>query len=520
MSHVVRSLLLGLLIGCLPTLAAAEEATARVTYMTGSSVYLDAGTAEGLRPAMRLQLLRGDAAIATIEVKDVSTHRAVCTVVDATATPAVGDSVRFTPAPTAPTAAQPEKQRRKRTTRARELGIRGRVGLRYLIVEDRGRPDAGYSQPALDLRIDGAAVAGGKWGFAVDARSRRTYRNDPTVADDNRTRLYRFSVSRGRPEDAWAFSLGRQYSPRVAAVSVFDGIAAEYRGKAWSVGLISGTQPDPLDHGFSSDIRDHGVYFRFHGERTPKRRWEVVTGLIGSYADGGVNREFLYLQGRYRGPKLWTHAAVQIDYNRDWKTDEAGESTLSPTSSFVTVGYQATREISLRAGFDNRRNVRLFRDRVTPITDFDDEFRRGAWAGAWFRFLRRFQVSLDARVNGGDSAGSSNAYSATFGANGFTSWNLGGHVRTTNYSNEQVEGWLYALDFGADLGQRVRFEIQAGRRDDTNLRTIPLTDTVDWYGFDLDIALGRHWYILLEAERTDGAVDQVNQYYSTASYRF
>ena len=45
-------------------------------------------------------------------------------------------------------------------------------------------------------------------------------------------------------------------------------------------------------------------------------------------------------------------------------------------------------------------------------------------------------------------------------------------------------------------------------------------DQMVWYGLDLDVFLGRRWFLLLSAERTDGDFEEVDQYYTRLSYRF
>jgi hypothetical protein len=528
-----RMLVAALVLLLLASVASAGEdaATARVTYLTGSSVYVDAGSADGIRLEDRLELLRDDAVIAVLVVKEVTTHRAACRIAEQQAEPAVGDIVRYVPSdePVAPSSAEttvsageaePSSPKRRRRSLA-DAGLHGRVGLRYLMVNDRTSEASDYSQPAVDLRIDGRNIAGGPWGMAMDVRTRRTYRDlsDGTSDDSSRTRLYRMAVSRRGENQPWSFTLGRQYSPTVAAVSVFDGLSAEYSSKKWSAGLFSGSQPDPADYGYSSQIREHGLYFRFHGRPEPNRSWQLVTALIGSYDGGEINREFLYLQGRYTTKKFALYVAEELDYNRGWKSDE-GASAAELTSSFITMRYQASRKVALRAGFDNRRNIRLYRDRVTPITEFDDSFREGVWAGLSVKVLPRLRIGLDGRTNSGGSAGDSDSFTLTVGASGYTSRALGIHTRATRYSNSQVEGWLYALDAGFDLSRQARLSLVAGRRDEDNLTTIPETSALNWYGLDLDVQLGRRWYLTLSGERTDGDLEEVDQYYATASYRF
>jgi hypothetical protein len=51
--------------------------------------------------------------------------------------------------------------------------------------------------------------------------------------------------------------------------------------------------------------------------------------------------------------------------------------------------------------------------------------------------------------------------------------------------------------------------------DDPNART----DLV-WYGIGWDVSLGRHWFMQLSGERTDGEQEKNDQAYFSTTYRF
>jgi hypothetical protein len=245
----------------------------------------------------------------------------------------------------------------------------------------------------------------------------------------------------------------------------------------------------------------------------------VTTGLVASYQESEINREFLYVQGRYRGQKLSAYATSELDFNRDWKK-EAGESSLEFTSGFFSLHYRVNETVTLRGGFDDRRNVRLYRDHITPETDFDDTFRQGGWAGVHVRLAKRYSFGFDARSNSGGDAGSADSYTATFGATRLTRSNLRVHARATSYSNDRLEGWLYSLRAGVDLGRNVGLSLTGGLRDETNLSYDVFDDTMNWFGIDLDVNLGRRWLLILSGERTSGDFEETDQFFTRLSYRF
>lgn len=500
-------------------LAGEVQRVAKVTYLTGSTLYLDAGSEDGLAPGMALVVMRGQEVVTTCTVGQASTHKATCAFERALLEPAVGDAATFT-AETEEAVVASAGKPRTRTAPRRRPGIRGRVGVRYLFVRDHADETLNYSQPALDLRIDGSQVAGSPWGLDVDARARRTTRDmaDGRTESENRTRLYRAALSRLGVGDPWSFSVGRQFAPALAAVSVFDGFAGEYGRPRWAVGLISGSQPDPIDYGYSGEIRDHGAYVRFNSAPDATQRFEVSTGLIGSYQGSEVNREFLYLQTRFYNPRLSLYATQEIDFNRDWKA-EAGEDSVSMTSSYVNLDLRANSWLSLRGGYDSRRNVRLYRDFINPEIEFDDSFREGVWGGVSARLARRYSLSLDARTNGGGTNGRSNAYTASFGAARLLRrFDL--RARSSRYENDRQQGWLHSLTGGAYFGRRLHVQIGGGVRSEEALVGTALENDLVWVNADLDLALGSHWYWILSADRTRGDEDRTDQYHSGVTYRF
>jgi hypothetical protein len=285
------------------------------------------------------------------------------------------------------------------------------------------------------------------------------------------------------------------------------------------MGLISGSQPDASDYGYSRDIIEHGAYVTFHEAQGTRTRWSVTTGLIGSYEESETNREFFYLQGRVSNRRLTAYFTQELDYNRGWKTD-LGEDTLSVTGTFATLSYLPGSRVTLHAGYDNRRNVRLYRDKETPETEFDDSFRRGLRAGISVAAAKRLRFGLDAWTSSRDEEGDATTYTATAGARQLAGGHIDLHARATRYENDRVEGWLYTGEVGAPLGRRSYLRAEGGVRDETALIGLSGSSTEHWFGLDADFAIARRWYLSVSAERTSGEIDEVDVLYTSITYRF
>ena len=510
--------------GATLSVEADEYRLSRISYLTSVSIYIDAGSDQGLSPGQAIEVIRDGEVIATLYVTEVTSRRALCERPDNAPLLEVGDTVRFVPraAPETPAIAQePHRDSGPQENPLRALGLRGRVGVRYLAVQDRLGSEQEFSQPALDLRLDGNHVGGSSFGLNVDVRARQTYRTSTDGASDREglTRVYRAAVSFQPLESPWRVTAGRQVSPSLAAVSIFDGVEGEYRAARWSLGAFSGTQPDPEDFGYSSRIREHGGYAQWRNASGSSRRWSMTTGLIGSYEEGEINREYSYLQGSYGGPRLFAHVIEEVDFNRGWK-EQAGEESVSLTSTFVSVRYRAGKALTLNAGYDNRRNVRLYRDRITPETEFDDEYRNGTWGGATLRLGSHLDVGADLRSSDGGEAPGADAVSLYLDLRDITRLGMDFHTRSTRYESGEVDGTLHSLSVGIPFGSLWHADLLGGVRDETNLVDPQFSGQATWYGLDVEVNLGRSWYFLASVERSRGDEEASDQLYGSLTYRF
>ncbi|MFQ5766744.1 MAG: hypothetical protein ACE5ID_02000, partial [Acidobacteriota bacterium] len=178
--------------------------------------------------------------------------------------------------------------------------------------------------------------------------------------------------------------------------------------------------------------------------------------------------------------------------------------------------------LTFKTGYDNRRTIRLYRDFVTPETQFDDDFRQGLWWGADLRIRKRYRMGFDLRTRSGGSVSRANTYTLNLGASRLTSLGFRIRTRSSRYTNQRVEGWLHSLTTGFSMGARMNLDLNGGMRDENSLLPGGQQSKLTWYGFDWDINIGRHWFLLLstERDRSSDAARANDQYYTTLVYRF
>jgi hypothetical protein len=232
-----------------------------------------------------------------------------------------------------------------------------------------------------------------------------------------------------------------------------------------------------------------------------------------------VNREFGFLQGSLATPGLTIFLAQEVDLNRDWKA-EAGEPSLSLTATFASLVARPAQWVSLQAGIDNRRNIRLYRDYANPEALFDDSFRQGAWAGAGFTFLKHARLGFDGRATfgGADSASRTRSGGVSLALDQLTKARLGVRGRLTRYVAAGRDGWLESFGVSLRPVSWAGFDANGGLRDENIVGEA--TRHTRWLGADFDLTLGRAWYLLLSGTHETGTLAAGDQVYLSLSFRF
>jgi hypothetical protein len=519
---------------CAAFSGSASARTYRITYLTSATAYIDAGQDDGVAVGGRIDVVRGGAVIATLTVTDVSSRRASCAIESASAALAVGDEVRFVPAPRAadappvgsplapaPAVAVEEADAKPRPSWASSRGLKGRIGVQYLGVFDQSGYGGDISRPSLDVRIDGRRVAGSAFDVEVDARARHTYQvvADGSEYDEAEARVYRLNASWRSSGDRVRVALGRQFSSALATISTFDGVVAEANGARFGGGVFAGTQPAPIDYGWSPDVQEYGAFVRVRSAARASLRWEGVLAGVGSYQDGQINREYVPVLGRLISRTLSLTLLQEIDVYRGWRESVEGDQ-YGFTSTFASARWRASKTVDLDAGYDNRRDVRLYEDYLSPETAFDAAYREGVWGGASVNLAGRYRFGAVVRNNSGGSAGGATSYTLTASGSRLGPANLNLRLRGTRYDNERSDGWMLTTAVGWAPDARWSLEFFGGFRGDYGKSIATPDVTTSWFGGEVDVSLVQGWYLNVSGENSSSGEDAYNQVYTGLSWRF
>ncbi len=502
--------------------AAGAPAAATITYISGTTAYLEIGTRHGVIEGTTFTVVRGGVHIGELQATFVSSSRTACTISPGAGALAVGDSVRYVAvAVAAPVVENATAANRSTPVRRapRRSPVRGRVGVRYLTV---GQPGGGtLRQPSLDLRLDGNQVSGSSMGLAVDVRMQRSSVSGGDgvgAAPAGATRVYQAAVIRQATLQGSRLAVGRQFATALSPIGIFDGVALDLNGDRWSGGALAGTMPDARTFSPSATTTEAGLWIQRHnvpGSQTP---WSATVGVIGSYNRGEIDREFLYLRGTWNSRSLSLHFAEEIDANRGWKRKVEG-AFATPTSTLLTAQLRLNSALSVSGGLDSRRSVRLYRDFVNPEIAFDDALRQGQWGEVAVRPSRHVRLSTDIRHNGGGSEGGAQSITTALSIAQVTAIGLGVRARTTQYRSPQREGRLSSAAIEASPTQAIRFSLNGGLRTSGIPGSSIAPNRLTWAGGDLDVAVGRSLYLMLSTYRESGPTASV-QTYAAVTWRF
>ncbi|MGE5178293.1 MAG: hypothetical protein ACM3PF_04280 [Bacteroidota bacterium] len=510
--------------------AGAPTDTTRVTYLAGPSVYLQAGRDRGLAEGDTV-VVAGAAAM-RLRVTAVSSSRAVCEPLPGSAAgglPRVGDLVRFRPgappaggatsggspaAAAADTSGSPTRAAAAPTARAASFRrpIRGRAGIGYLKVDG---PGTGYSRPTADLRLEGRSSWGAPVDFVVDVRGHRLERaGGPT---ETAARVYRLSVSSAADDGSRRFTAGRQSIAIASAPGQFDGVSFEYGSPSWTAGLFSGFEPLRYGYDFDPGILWTGVYAGARGS-SPARQWGLTLGGMDAHDHGVPSRAAVFAQATYHDSRLSLFGAQAADLNSAWK-QARGEPAISSTSTLVTANARLWTGVTLMGGYDGRRNVLLARDRETPETAFDDQFRQGGWGGLSIEPGWASRLDGTARWTSGGFAGTAWAWTGSVERHSIPPLDGRLSLRSSRVESNVERGWLHAASFSVRAGGASEIALSGGfqRTRDPFLGT--LTKSA-WQGLDADLGVGGRWYLQLQGQRETGDEGKATTGYAGFSWRF
>ncbi|NIR65954.1 MAG: hypothetical protein GWN00_26100, partial [Aliifodinibius sp.] len=176
-----------------------------------------------------------------------------------------------------------------------------------------------------------------------------------------------------------------------------------------------------------------------------------------------VSREFFYIRNSFsKERRLFLYQSAEIDLNRDWRKELAGE-TLSFSNLFFSARYRFNRWLTTGITLDNRKNYWTYEVRTISEELFDNSFRRGLRGTVSLRLPGHYFIYGNAGIRKLET-NSESTYSYTGGLRkaNFLVNRLSIGLNYAGFSNQFTDGYTATFRIGKSFRHGERIDLSIG----------------------------------------------------------
>ena len=341
---------------------APERRSFRIKYIAEGVVYLEGGSAQGLKdgeqlkvdrpatpvpPGMHEPLPSPTGVIATLTVLSVTASSAVCEIHDQAIPLQVGDVARLAPQQVHDEIEQ--KREEEKITGERDYAqvvtfntadpveeevraaiprppspeinrMRGRIGFEYNTVISHNNPSTTSSAIGMVTQFDMTRLFGSYWNFSGYWRGRFTSLSggaQPQTITDLINRTYHLQLTYNNPNSEFVAGFGRLYLPWATSLDTIDGgYFGRKEGGHTIIGIFGGSTPDPSSYDYNPNQKIAGAFVNFQGGDFDSVHYTATLGLALTAINWHATRQFLFTEtGISISRKFSVYDAMEIDAN-------------------------------------------------------------------------------------------------------------------------------------------------------------------------------------------------------------
>jgi hypothetical protein len=542
-----------------PQSAAAPVRTEfHVRYISGTSVYIDAGRNAGLAEGSKLILKQdptkpdGDPSNAAIEpgivaklkVVSVASTSAVCEVESKARDLVEGDSVwmaedevaklvqkdtlgntRKYPMVVSFTEGDPldeeVREAEPRPPLPEVNQIRGRIGFDVSNIQELGQGGSSSSEYGAVFRADFTRIGGTHWNLNGYWRGslQRGQGGSQQSLQDLLNRTYLMSLSYINPESRWTIGIGRLFVPYAASLETIDGAYVSMRvAPHTSINTFAGSTPDPSAWDYNPKNKIGGAFVNFHGGNYDNFHYSSSTGAGVNMQNWAVNRPFLFTENEFSFKRYFSvFHSMQID--KPAANPGSAPVNAGLGQSLLSVRVQVTQRISLDLSDTYFRDVPTYDPTLVGTGLLDKYLYQGLNGGARVQFPMHLTgyFSLGRSSSTGDTKSSLNEM---FGASAGHIWKTGIllDARYSKFNSSFASGTYKSLMLSRDLGERFRINVQGGRYAYNS--ALASANNSIFVNANFDTNLGARMFLESGFTTQRGGSLDYNQWITTLGYRF
>lgn len=178
--------------------------------------------------------------------------------------------------------------------------------------------------------------------------------------------------------------LGRKINPRISSMGAIDGVQFEKRFGHFLTGALAGSRPDFSDYSINPNLVQAGAYIGFASDASRKYHQSTLA-FVEQRNHSNTDRRFVYFQ---HTNTLLNDLNVFTSFEFDLYENihESVRNTLTLTNLFASLRYRFSRNLSVSASYDNRKNIIYYESYKNFIDQLiDDETRQGLRLGFNYR---------------------------------------------------------------------------------------------------------------------------------------
>lgn len=207
-------------------------------------------------------------------------------------------------------------------------------------------------------------------------------------------KVYSFAVKYDLDKKS-SITVGRKINQRISSMGAIDGIQAEKGLGNLLIGAIAGSRPDYLDYGLNFNLLQLGVYVG-HASGKDNKFQQTTFAFIEQRNHSKTDRRFLYFQHSnsiFKDVNVFGSLEVDLFQN----IHDTISNTLSLTNLYLSLRYKLTKNISLSASYDNRKNIIYYESYKSYIDQLiDDETRQGLRFNFNYRLFKTITWGVNA----------------------------------------------------------------------------------------------------------------------------
>lgn len=529
----------------------------RVRYVSGDSVYIDAGRDAGLTEGTKVILKENPASadaakekvlepgvLARLQVVAVASTSAVCQVTASTREIVAGDTLwlpddeianEVTKNALGNTRAYPmvvsfnlgdplDEEVREAIPRPPLPEInQTRLRFGFDISSIRGLGSQGSSSTTFGavLRADVTRIHGTYWNLDGYWRGRVESTSPPAQASiqDLIDRTYQMSLTYINPQARWTAGVGRLYLPWASSLEAIDGGYFGWRTSTENtIGIFGGSTPDPAAWNYNPRRKIAGAFFNTEGGDFEGWRRSSTFGGGVALLGWTVDRPFVFTQNDISYKHVFSlYHAMQIDH----PTAHQGMPAVSAGvgQSFLSLRVQPDPRAEIELTHTYFRDVPTFDPALVGTGLLDQYLFQGINGGARFRFPERVTGYLSVGRSS-TSTDTKSSWNTMVGVSMSNIWKTGltADVRYAKFDSAFARGTYRMASVSRDLNDRFRMSLQGGRQDFGSALT---KDRGGYFAnllFETD--LGSRYFFDSTFTTQRGGLEQYNQWSATIGIRF